>query len=252
MLEIIVISLVQGVTEFLPISSSAHLVIFSTILNFTKTNLLFDISLHIGSFLAVIVYFKNEIIDFINYKKIFFLILLASIPTIIFGYFLVKFNIAEDLRTLKIIGWTTLIFGIILYFADKFRENKNIENHFNFKSCLYIGLSQILSLIPGVSRSGITISTSRILGFDRVNSAKISFLLSLPTLLAVSFYGIFSLNKIQSFSIANLNFLGLVSSFFFSYLTILLFINFIKKFNFLIFVIYRVILGGIILIYAYL
>ena len=115
MLEIIVISLVQGVTEFLPISSSAHLVIFSTILNFTKTNLLFDISLHIGSFLAVIVYFKNEIIDFINYKKIFFLILLASIPTIIFGYFLVKFNIAEDLRTLKIIGWTTLIFEIILW-----------------------------------------------------------------------------------------------------------------------------------------
>tara|TARA_B100001059_G_scaffold138892_2_gene139032 strand:- start:3636 stop:4394 length:759 start_codon:yes stop_codon:yes gene_type:complete len=252
MFEVIVVSLTQGITEFLPVSSSAHLIIFSDLLNFTKSSLLFDVSLHIGSFLAVIIYFKKEIINFINYRKIFILILIASFPTMIVGYFLIKYNVIDNLRTLRIIGWTTIIFGIILYISDKFKAGKKIENNFNLRSSLFLGIMQTISLIPGVSRSGITISASRLLGYDRVNSAKISFLLSLPTLFAVSIYGLKTLYEDNKLQLNDFNLIGLILSFIFSYLTIILLIKFLKNFNFLLFVIYRIILGVSLIIYTYL
>ena len=134
MLELIILSLVQGITEFLPVSSSSHLIVVSKFLNFTKENLLVNVSLHIGSFLAVLLFFRNEILNFIKYKKIFFLVLIASIPVIILGYFLVKFEIINNLRGIKIIGWTTIIFGVLLYISDKFNVQKKLEHDFDFKS----------------------------------------------------------------------------------------------------------------------
>ena len=117
------------------------------------------------------------------------LIILASLPIILCGYLIAQSGIINDLRSLKIIGWTTVLFGVLLYFSDKMENEKNLEINLDVKAALIIGFLHIFSLIPGVSRSGIAITAARFLNFNRVDAAKISFLLSIPILAAVSFYG---------------------------------------------------------------
>ena len=190
MIEILILSLVQGVTEFLPVSSSSHLIIFSNFLNFQEQSLSIDISMHIGSFIAVITYFHKDIFNLMKNKELFIKIILSSIPILLIAFIIVQTNLLEQIRNIKVIGWMTFIFGILLYLSDKFNVDKNIEEDFNYKSAIIIGLFQILSLIPGVSRSGITISAARILNFKRFDAAKISFLMSIPTLGAVSVFGL--------------------------------------------------------------
>jgi len=252
MIEILLLSIVQGITEFLPISSSSHLIIISELLSFEKQNLSIDVSLHIGSFIAVIIYFYKDISNFLVNKFLFLKIFVSSIPVMLVGYFLIQTNLIEQIRSIEVIGWTTLIFGILLYFSDKFSLEKNIENHLDYKSAIFIGLFQILSLIPGVSRSGITITAARILKFKRFDSAKISFLLSLPTLGAVSVFGLNNLIQSQNFNFSLLNLIAILMSFIISLLTIHFFLKYIKKFSLKIFVLYRVILGILLLVLAYL
>ena len=251
MIEVIVLSIIQGVTEFLPISSSAHLILISKYLNFSNENLTLDISLHLGSLLAIVFYFKKDLLDFINNKILFFKIILSSIPVLIFGFLLIKLNLIDYLRSYKIIGWCTIIFGVLLYFSDLIKVKKDINKDFKYGSALYIGFFQVLALIPGVSRSGITITAGRFLNFSRVDSTKISFLISIPTLAAVSLYNLQNLLIEKNFEISLLNFLGVFLSFVFSYITIKFFLQFLKKFSLLSFVIYRVILGSLILFYVY-
>ena len=252
MIEIFILSIVQGVTEFLPISSSSHLIIISEFKSFDNKSLSLDVSMHIGSFIAVLVYFHKDILNFMENRNLFFKIFLSSIPVIFVGFILVKTNLIEDLRNLKVIGWMTLIFGILLYLSDNFKMEKDIKNNFNFKSALIIGCFQTLSLFPGVSRSGITITSARLLNFKRVDSAKISFLLSLPTLGAVSIYGLNDIISRNDIFFSIKNFIAIVLSFLFSILTIKYFLKYIKKFSLKLFVIYRVFLGLILLSYAYL
>ena len=170
----------------------------------------------------------------------------------IMGYLLVKFNLIEYLRNIKIIGWTTLIFGFFLYLSDKFQVSKKIEKDFSFKSAIFIGILQVLSLVPGVSRSGITITAARILKFKRFDSAKISFLLSVPTLGAVSLYGLRNMIISENLIVSLPKLITILLSFLFSYITIKYFLSFIKKFSLYVFVIYRVVLGVIILFFVYL
>tara|TARA_B100000780_G_C21122273_1_gene454707 strand:- start:2956 stop:3714 length:759 start_codon:yes stop_codon:yes gene_type:complete len=252
MIEIFVLSIIQGITEFLPISSSSHLILVSKYLSFNNQNLSIDVSLHIGSFLAVIVFFKKDILNFLKNKKIFFRILLSSIPVMIVGYILIKFDLIESLRNVKIIGWTTIIFGVLLFMSDRSKKIKNISKNFDYKSAAFVGFFQIFSLIPGVSRSGITITAARFLKFERVESAKISFLLSIPTLAAVSFYGINNFIQNENSILSLLNLISIFLSFTFSLITIKYFLKYIKEFSLNIFIIYRIILGVVILFLAYL
>ena len=252
MIEVFILSTIQGITEFLPISSSSHLILISNYINFENQGLSIDISLHIGSFLAVIFYFKNDIFNFIKNKDLFFKIFISSIPVMLIGYFLVKFNLIDQLRNVKIIGWTTIIFGLLLFISDKFKVKNSIESDFTYKSAIFIGIFQIISLIPGVSRSGITISAARILKFNRFDSAKISFLLSIPTLAAVSIFGLRNLIISEDLKFSILNLISIFFSFIFSFITIKFFLKYIKNFSLNIFVIYRVALGIIILLISYL
>ena len=168
------------------------------------------------------------------------------------GFFLVETNLISKFRNIKVIGWMTLIFGIILYLSDRFRLDNELKKDFNFKSAITIGLFQVLSLVPGVSRSGIAISAARILKFKRYDSTKISFLLSIPILGAISIFGIKNLVETNSLEFTMINIFSLLISFFISFITIKFFLNYVQKFDLKIFVIYRVILGIILLSLSYL
>ena len=252
MIEIFLLSFIQGLTEFLPISSSSHLIIFSNFTNFDNQNLAIDVSLHIGSFLAVLTYFSKDIINFIKNKVLFFKIFVASLPIMFVGFILVQTDLIHKIRNIETIGWTTLIFGILLYISDKYELKKNINKNFNYKSALIIGLFQILSLIPGVSRSGISITAARFLNFKRIDAVKISFLLSIPTLGAVSIFGLKNLISSQDFSFSLLNLISIFFSFIFSLITINFFLKYINSFSLDIFVVYRICLGLLLLLIAYL
>ena len=249
-IEIIILSIVQGISEFLPVSSSAHLIIVSTIYELKSSSLLLDISLHLGSLLAIIFYFRRDLLDLQNNKRLLLLIIFGSVPLIIFGYIFYSSDLIYILRDIKVIAWTTLIFAIVLYFADKSENRKKISTDLNLKTILYIGVFQILAIIPGVSRAGITITAGRFLKFNRVESSKISFLLSIPALAGAS---ALSLKDIfyESHQFTYLILIAISLSFLFSYFTIKFFLIFINKFSLNIFIIYRIIISIILFFLIY-
>ena len=249
-IEIIILSAVQGISEFLPISSSAHLIIISNLYDLKASSLLIDISLHLGSLLAIIFFFKKDLFNLKHNQKLLKLIIIGSIPLVIFGYILHSTELIHLLRNIKVIAWTTLFFGIILYFADQRKIDQNISTNLNIKSIMFIGLFQILALIPGVSRAGITMTAARFLNFNRVDSGKISFLLSIPALAGASFLGLKDASN-ETIEINLLVIVAIILSFLFSYLTIKFFLNYINKFSLSVFVIYRIIIALILLLIIY-
>ena len=249
-IEILILSAIQGISEFLPISSSAHLILISSFYDFRSSSLLIDISLHLGSLFAIVFYFRKELFDLKNNLKLLNLLIIGSIPLIIFGYLLHATELIYFLRNPKIIAFMTLFFGLILYFADQRKIEKNISTNLNIKSILFIGLFQILALIPGVSRAGITMTAARFLKFNRVDASKISFLLSIPALAGASFLGLKDVIK-QSIEINFIIFIAIILSFLFSYITVKFFLSYISKFSLNIFVIYRVVVGLILLLLIY-
>ena len=249
--ETLILSIIQGISEFIPVSSSAHLLIISRLSDFNVSNLQLDISLHLGSLLAIILFFRKELINIINNKNIFLLIILGSIPLVIVGYIFYSTNLIDQFRNLKVVAWTTLIFGILLYFSDKFELKNKISSELNIKSIIIIGLFQMLAIIPGVSRSGIVITASRFLKFDRVESSKIAFYLSIPALAGASVLGFkdviddqINFDAIFIFSTS--------ASFLFSYFTIKYFLIYVKMFSLSFFVIYRIVLSIILFSIIYL
>ena len=137
-IEVIILSAIQGISEFLPISSSAHLILVSSLYEFKSSSLLIDISLHLGSLCAIVYFFRNELLDVKNNKRLLSLIIIGSIPIIIVGYILYSTGLIYSLRNIKIIAWTTLIFGILLYIADKSRFDKKISANLNFQTIIFI------------------------------------------------------------------------------------------------------------------
>ena len=241
-IEIFILSAIQGISEFLPISSSAHLIIISTLYSFYSSSLLIDVSLHLGSLFAIVFYFKDELFDLKKNKKILYLMIFGSLPLIIFGYIFYTTGLIHLIRNIEVIAWMTFVFAIVLYFADKSRFDNKISSNLNLKLILFIGFFQILSLIPGVSRAGIAITASRILKFNRVDSSKISFLLSIPALFGASILGLKDLTT-QSIDLNYLALLAIFFSFLFSYMTVKFFLIYINKFSMNVFVFYRILLA---------
>ena len=249
-IETSILAFIQGVAEFIPVSSSAHLIIISKVSNFNVSSLQLDISLHLGSLLAIIFYFRKDLLNITKNKSLFLLIVLGSIPLIIVGYFFYSSGLIENLRNLKVIAWTTLIFGILLFIADRSTIKNKINNNLNLKNILLIGIFQVFAIIPGVSRSGIIITASRFLNFDRVDSSKISFYLSIPALAGAS---VLSMKDIINTNV-DMNFLfifAVLLSFIVSYLTIKYFLIYVRDFNLNLFVYYRTFLALILFVIAY-
>ncbi len=249
-LEITLLSIIQGISEFLPVSSSAHLYLVSEIYQFRSQSLMTDVALHLGSLIAIIFFFRNELINIFENKNLLYLLVLGSVPLIIVGLLIFSTGLINNLRNLEVVAWTTLIFAIILFIADKFRVRKKLNTNLNIKSILFIGLFQILSIIPGVSRSGIVITAGRFLNFDRFDSTKISFYLSIPAIAGASILTL----KDLTYETINFNIVilfAIIFAFIVSYLAIKYFLIFTKKFSMTIFVIYRIILSLILFYIIY-
>ncbi len=240
--EIFLLSTIQGISEFIPVSSSAHLFLISDFYNFKVQSLLTDIGLHLGSLLAIITYFHSDLSNIFKNKNLLFLIIFGSLPVIIVGAIIYQTNLITYLRNIEIIAWTTLVFAILLYFADKVKVNKKLNTKLNLSTIIIIGCFQILALVPGVSRSGIVITAGRFLKFNRYDSTKISFYLSIPAIAGASFLGLKDLHQ-ETVDFNSMILFTVLLSYFFSYFTIKYFLIFVKRFDLKLFIIYRILLS---------
>ena len=248
--ETFILSIIQGVSEFIPVSSSAHLILVSKINNFNISSLQLDISLHLGSLIAIIFYFRRDLFNFTKNKSLAILIIVGSIPLIIIGYIFYSTGLIDYFRNLKIIAWTTLLFGILLYFSDRAQIKNKLDIKLSYKNILIIGLFQVLAIIPGVSRSGIVITASRFLNFDRIDSSKIAFYLSIPALGGASFLGLKDIFK-TGIILNSIFIYSIILSFIISYLTIKYFLVYVKNFNLNLFIYYRILLALILFVIIY-
>ncbi len=264
MISIIILAFIQGISEFLPISSSAHLIIFRDLFlignNLLNDNIkmTFDIALHLGTVLSIIVYFFNDLKIIVKNSKyglkttkgkLFWMILFATIPGAIFGFLFDDMIEHYFRKQIILISISLIIMGIIIYVIDKhMKQEKNIEQ-ISFKDALIIGISQVLALIPGLSRSGTTITTARLLKVNRKDSAKFSFYLSIPIVLGATMYKILKINYYFLYSYMGIFLLGILISFTTGLLCIKYLLRYLSFKDYGIFMWYRIIFGTIIIGY---
>jgi len=261
--QIVFLSLIQGLTEFLPISSSAHLILPAQLLNWQDQGLAFDVAVHVGTLIAIVGYFRKDIIQIVvawcvslkdrqstSDSRLAWWIFLATIPACVAGLVFDEF-ISTHLRSVEVIGYTTIGFGVLLWLSDRYGSNDKTEYDFCPKSVLYIGLAQALALIPGTSRSGITMTAARFLGFSRECAARFSFLLSIPLILAAG--GLKLIELISSNVVVDWTsiFVGVVLSAISAYLCIYLFLKWLNRIGFFPFFVYRLLLGSVLLFIVY-
>ena len=251
-LNIIILSLIQGITEFLPISSSSHLILIPMLTEYPDQGVMFDIALHTGSLLAVIIYYRKEIINALKLSdhsnNLIRLLIIGSIPLPIAGLLIIDF-VSYNLRGIEVIGLMTISFALLLLIADRKSENNNDIADISSIAILTIGLFQTLALVPGVSRSGIVITAALLLNYKRIDAIKIAFLLSIPAIFMASVYNVFELTSSENIIIYKEHFIGMILSLLFSYITIHLFITTINKISFTPYIIYRIFLGTMLLVF---
>ena len=251
-IQAIVYGIVQGVGEFLPISSTAHLILVPWLFGWSDPGVAFDVALHLGTAFAVILFFWKDWVSLIKSGikepksktgKIFWYLVVASIPGAIFGVLLDKYM--KAFRNPALIGVMFIVMGIVLYYADKLGRNEIKFEKINLKASVIIGFSQVLAIIPGVSRSGVTMSTGRFIGIERESIAKFTFLLSSPIILGDALY---HLKKIGSAPIDKIPFaVAILTSAIVGTLSIKFLLNYLKNKGFGIFAIYRFVLGALVI-----
>ena len=258
------LALIQGITEFLPISSSGHLILLPSFTNFPDQGLLIDVSVHMGTLLAVVIYFFRDSLSILKGfsdlatgnrhsvpAQLTKFLILATIPVIILGLILKITDLIDLLRNIKVIGWTMIIFGIFLYLADRFSFSKKINLNYSIKEALIMGLWQSAALIPGTSRSGATITAARILGYKRKSAARIAMLMSIPTILASGSLEIIDVWHKADFNHFNDAIIVICLSFIFAFLTLTIMMRLLNSISFTPYVIYRILLGVLLLAIAY-
>ncbi len=244
-LQWVILALVQGLTEFLPISSSAHLILASKFAGWQDQGLVMDIAAHFGSLLAVIWYYRKDVLDLLTGKDwpLFQQLLFASIPIAITGFLFADY-IDNYLRGVLVIASSSALFGVLLWFTQRYSKNQPLD----LKSALIIGLAQCLALIPGASRSGITMTAGMVLGLSKATAAKFSFLLAIPAILMTTTYGVLKLIQApQSYDLAGV-FTLVTLSFFAAWFCIHWFMKYIQKIDFVWFMHYRILLAILIVL----
>lgn len=260
--QIIVLAIVQGITEFLPVSSSGHLILIPAFTGWPDQGVITDVMVHIGSLFAVIVYFWKDVIRLIgggfdllrlrmnDNSRMALYILLATIPAVIFGIVLKKSGLGDQLRSVEVIAWNAVIFGILLYVADLMGPRLKRMEDMKLSPALIIGLAQAVALIPGTSRSGITMTAARFMGFDRPEAARFSFLLGIP---AIAGAGAFvTLDAIETgVTISNDSLLAAALTFVAALFAIAVLMAMVKRMSFFIFMVYRLALAFVLFAMLY-
>ena len=257
-LQFILIGVIQGITEFLTISSSGHLVLFGQLSIWEDQGLFTDIAVHFGTLFAVIFYLRKDIFylfaNVFQFKfikdQIIFKIILSTLPAILIGYFIYDY-VSIYFRNIQLIAISSMLFAIILYLADKIQIQNKSWKKITYHEALLIGLFQVLAFIPGASRAGVTITGARFLGYDRLNAARFSMILSIPIILASMTLSLINVSK-ENYVDVNLSqsFTAAIVAFITALLSIIFLMKFIKTFNFNIFIIYRFLLGILLLLFA--
>ena len=260
--QIVLISIIQGLTEFLPVSSSGHLVILPILTGWTDQGLITDIMVHVGSLFAVLVYFWRDVVtltygklDFFlmrrtSNSRLFFSLVLATTPAVLVAGVMAYLGLLTFFRSIEVVAWNSVIFSLLLYVADKFGSHSKKMEDMTPRPAFFVGVAQIFALMPGVSRSGVTISAARAFGFERTEAARFSFLMSIPIITLVGLFSGFDAWR-QGTPIPSEALWAAFGSFFSALAAIWLLMKIVSKISFAVFVVYRLLLAAILFAIAY-
>ncbi len=261
--QIVALALVQGLTEFLPISSSGHLNLVHLLTSWQNQGPLVDVAVHVGSLFAVLTYLRRDVLHLLRglghllrgrateEGRLLLLLILASLPVFAAGYFVVRSGLVNSLRTIEIIAWANLIFAFILWAADRFGLTIRRLEHTTTSDALLIGLSQIIALVPGASRAGITMTAARFLGYERIEAARFSLLLSIPTIAGLGAATTFELARSGNMELQADISLAVALSFLAAIISIWFMMALLRRTTMTAFVIYRIALGLLLLAIVY-
>ena len=263
LLDLLILALIQGITEFLPISSSGHLILLPALTGHEDQGVVLDVAVHVGTLVAVVLYFRSDVAVAVRGSRdvlggrlttpgahLAISLALATVPVVIFGLFLKVTGLSEGMRSITVIGWTMLVFGLVLYWADRIGPQSRAANQWTFRHAIIMGLWQALALIPGTSRSGITITGARFLGYDRVSAARLSMLMSIPTILMAGALIALDIPP-SSTEVWRDAAIAAVLAGFAALAALVLMIRLLEKVSYTPYVIYRVVLGIVLLTIAY-
>jgi undecaprenyl-diphosphatase len=261
-LHLLVLAIVQGLTEFLPISSSGHLILVPLFLGWPDQGLLIDIAVHVGTLAAVCLYWRGDLAALAtglwravakrrwHESRLLMLLVLATLPVIAAGFVLERYG-GGMMRQAEIIGWMSIIFGVVLYVVDRFTLRVRRIEHMTVTQALIIGVAQCLSLVPGVSRAGITMTAARLFGYERTEAARFSMLLSIPTILGAGTLALLEIAEASDAALGVDFLIAAVLSCLAALGAIWGMMAWLKRASFTPFVVYRVLLGAAILYAVY-
>jgi len=261
--QIVTLALIQGITEFLPISSSAHLILLPALTGWPDQGLELDIAVHVGTLGAVLIYFRRDVAALIAglgaglagrataQTRLALAVLVGTVPLLVAGGLLVVFDITAYLRAPLVIAWATILFAVLLYAADRWRSGERSLDGLNLRGALFIGLAQVLALVPGASRAGVTITGARLLGVGRIEAARFSMLLAIPSILAAGAYAILHLIRAGDPAFGWTALLAAGLAFLAALASIELMLRWLRRASYTPFVIYRLALGAGLLWWAY-
>ncbi len=260
-LQELIIAIVQGITEFLPISSSGHLILIPKLTDFPDQGPLIDVAVHVGSLLAIILYFWKDVLGLARggfasiglgkddeQRRLFWFVLIGTIPAVAVGLFIKTGGYLEGFRSTDLVATNLIIFGILLGLADHFGKQTKAYEDMSLRDAILVGCAQALALIPGTSRSGSTMTAARALGYTRVESARFSFLLAIPAVAGAGLLAALDLADATAQMQQDALVTGILT-FFAALATMMFLMNFLKRASMLVFVIYRVLLGSALLLF---
>ena len=263
--QLAILAIVQGITEFLPVSSSGHLILLPMLMGTADQGLALDVAVHVGTLAAVMLFFRAEMARLsrgvahiltgsfsTSEARFVWLLGIATVPVVVAGLILKLTGLDQAMRSVAVIGWTMLLFGLLLYWADQRGSTDRVESDWNLRDAIIMGLWQAVALIPGTSRSGITITASRLLGYRREDGARIAMVMSIPTIIASGVLLGADVVGQADWAILRDGAIGAAMAFVAAYLALALMMRLLGSVSYTPYVIYRVILGLILLGIAYL
>lgn len=263
-LHLIMLAIVQGLTEFLPVSSSAHLILLPVAMGTVDQGLVLDVAVHVGTLGAVVIFFRREVGQLVRgglhllagrvaspETRLLLLLALSTLPVVVAGLILHRTGMMEAMRSVAVIGWAMIGFGLLLWWADRTGGRERRMGDWSLRDALVMGAWQAVSLIPGTSRSGITITASRMLGFDRADGARIAMLMSIPTIIASGTLLGLDVVRAADWALARDGAIAAAMAFVAAYLALAFMMRLLRSVSFTPYVIYRLVLGSVLLVVAY-